>query len=51
MSGIFAGRGNGGQNGSFAKTVTDCNIDILGFTEPNTCWDLLLEPKRPAKHM
>ncbi len=30
--------------------VTERQIDILGFTEPNTCWDLLPDTLRPAKY-
>jgi len=31
------------------RFVTDCNIDIFGFTEMNTCWDLLSEQNQPAR--
>jgi len=32
-------------------TVMDREIDILGFTESNTCWDLLPDNLRLATHM
>jgi len=32
------------------RFVTDHNIDIFGFTETNTCWDVLDDAQRPATH-
>jgi len=32
------------------RFVTEHSIDIFGFTETNTCWDVLDEPLRPATH-
>jgi len=32
------------------RFVTEHSIDIFGFTESNTCWDVLDEPLRPATH-
>jgi len=32
------------------RFITKHNIDIFGFTEMNTCWDVLDESMRPATH-
>jgi len=32
------------------RTVMEIEIDIFGFTESNTCWDLLLDKLWPATH-
>jgi len=35
---------------SLWQTVIECQINILGFTEPNTCWDLLPDAMWLAKY-